>query len=85
MSPDSRTFTRLSIWRMMISMCLSWIDTPCERYTSCTSCHQVLLHRAGAEDAQHLVRVHRAGDELLADARRARRRSTSSRDRIGTW
>ncbi len=27
-SPDSSTFTRLSIWRMMISMCLSWIDTP---------------------------------------------------------
>ena len=30
-SPDSRTFTRLSIWRMMISMCLSWIDTPWDR------------------------------------------------------
>ena len=30
-SPDSSTFTRLSICRMMISMCLSWIDTPCER------------------------------------------------------
>src|SRR5487761_1331540 len=28
--------------------------------------HQVLLHRSGAEDAQHLVRVDRAGDELLA-------------------
>ena len=37
-SPDSSTFTRLSICRMMISMCLSWIDTPCDRYTSCTSC-----------------------------------------------
>src|SRR6266536_3085543 len=27
-SPDSSTFTRFSICRMMISMCLSWIDTP---------------------------------------------------------
>jgi hypothetical protein len=29
--PLSRTFTRFSIWRMITSMCLSWIDTPCER------------------------------------------------------
>ena len=26
-----RTGTRLSICRMMISMCLSWMDTPCDR------------------------------------------------------
>ena len=30
-SPDSMTVTRRSICRTMISMCLSWIDTPCER------------------------------------------------------
>ena len=30
-SPDSMIVTRLSIWRTMTSMCLSWIDTPCER------------------------------------------------------
>ena len=30
-SPDSMIVTRLSIWRTMTSMCLSWIDTPWER------------------------------------------------------
>ena len=30
-SPDSMIVTRLSICRTMTSMCLSWIDTPCER------------------------------------------------------
>ena len=30
-SPESMIVTRLSIWRTMTSMCLSWIDTPCER------------------------------------------------------
>jgi hypothetical protein len=29
--PESMTVTRLSICRMMISMCLSWMSTPCER------------------------------------------------------
>jgi hypothetical protein len=29
--PESITVTRLSICRMITSMCLSWIDTPCER------------------------------------------------------
>ena len=30
-APESMTVTRLSICRMMISMCLSWMSTPCER------------------------------------------------------
>src|SRR5699024_8302890 len=29
--------------------------------------HEVLLHRAGAEDPQDLLRIHRTGDELLPD------------------
>ena len=37
MAPDSITVMRLSICRMITSMCLSWIATPCERYTSWTS------------------------------------------------
>src|SRR6266702_4805154 len=36
-SPTSSMRTRRSIWRTMISMCLSLIVTPCRRYTSCTS------------------------------------------------
>ena len=32
-SPGSMMWTLRSIWRMMISMCLSWIVTPCDRYT----------------------------------------------------
>ena len=36
-SPDSDTPTRRSIWRTITSTCLSWIDTPCSRYTFCTS------------------------------------------------
>ncbi len=35
-SPWSTTVTLRSIWRTMTSMCLSWIGTPCERYTPCT-------------------------------------------------
>ena len=30
-SPGSSTFTRRSIWRTMISMCLSLMSTPCDR------------------------------------------------------
>ena len=29
-APESMMVTRFSIWRMITSMCLSWIDTPCE-------------------------------------------------------
>ena len=36
-SPGSDTATRRSIWRTITSTCLSWIDTPCSRYTFCTS------------------------------------------------
>ena len=36
-SPGSDTPTRRSIWRTITSTCLSWIDTPCSRYTFCTS------------------------------------------------
>src|SRR5262249_31865251 len=36
-SPTSSIRTRRSIWRTMISMCLSLMVTPCRRYTSCTS------------------------------------------------
>jgi hypothetical protein len=27
-APESMMVTRFSIWRMITSMCLSWIDTP---------------------------------------------------------
>ena len=35
-APESMIVTRRSICRTMTSMCLSWIDTPCDRYTFCT-------------------------------------------------
>ena len=35
-SPGVTMRTRRSIWRTMISMCLSWMSTPWDRYTSCT-------------------------------------------------
>jgi hypothetical protein len=36
-SPALTTRTFFSIWRTISSMCLSWMSTPCERYTFCTS------------------------------------------------
>ena len=66
--------TRLSIWRTMTSMCLSWIDTPCAAVDLLDLVDEVQLHRARAEDAQHLLGVDRACDELLADLDVRRRR-----------
>ena len=37
LSPASSIRTFLSIWRTIISICLSLISTPCRRYTRCTS------------------------------------------------
>ena len=36
-APDSMTVMRRSICRTITSMCLSWMATPCERYTAWTS------------------------------------------------
>ena len=83
-SPDSSTFTRLSICRMMISMCLSWMDTPCDRYTSCTSCT-----RCSCTSREPRMRSTSCG--LTAPWMSCwptptwSPSATSRRDRIGTW
>ena len=59
-SPGSDTPTRRSIWRTMTSTCLSWIDTPCSRYTFWTSSTEVLLGLPDALDVEDLLRVERA-------------------------
>ena len=56
-SPDSITVTRRSICRTMISMCLSWIDTPCDAVHGLDLVHQVLLRPAHTEDPQDVLRV----------------------------
>ncbi|CAM5584957.1 hypothetical protein SCALM49S_05203 [Streptomyces californicus] len=56
--------TRRSICRMMISMCLSSMSTPCA--VDLDFADQVALDRALAEDAQHVVRVGEHDGELLA-------------------
>ena len=59
-SPDSMTVTRRSICRTMISMCLSWIEHALAAVDLLDLVDQVHLHRARAEDPQHLLRVDRA-------------------------
>ena len=66
-SPESMIVTRRSICRTMTSMCLSWIVHALAAVDLLHLVDQVLLHGPRAEDAQHLLRVDRAGDELLAD------------------
>ncbi len=63
-SPLSMMVTRLSIWRTITSMCLSWIDTPCERYTSWTCSTRCSCTARWPEHAKHRLGIDRTDSQL---------------------
>ncbi len=56
MSPGSVIFTLRSIWRMMISTCLSLISTPWSAVDLLHFVDEVLLQRLRPEDVEDFVR-----------------------------
>ncbi len=58
--PAPTRSTRRSIWRTITSMCLSWIDTPCSRYTFCTSSTRYCWVSRTPLISRMLLRVERA-------------------------
>ena len=59
--------TRRSICRMITSMCLSWMSTPCVRYTFCTSRTRCSCTSRGPMTRSTSCGSGRALQQLLAD------------------